>query len=322
MKRQEIIKIDNDLCKINIESLNKNDGEKLKNHIQKYLIIDNINNVLHSINKDALYKIEYWPSGKVLPKNSNGTFAGVFRSEDGKISEHVQLREAGIDFIKLTKTFVNQIMTMYIVSQLSDIKVKCEKILKGQRNDRIGDITGAIKFNEIFPGKDIYGTIRQIITGIDKLERDLEQELDELKTEKEFSDNWISNKTDENVKNYKSICEILFNIFFGYRNLIELEFDLESTNQQHFSANRSIELFRKFLYTCKWCKIEDLELASLPYEKDNDGHYPGEIWRRINSNKDDIIKEMENRIEERRSLYNINKYELTAKGNTFKEVLK
>jgi hypothetical protein len=276
--------VEKDRCIINLDKLDDNNMEKVNNEILKSIKVDNIHSIVHEISKNGIYQIAYWPKGGHLTKNTDGTITVVFRDENGKI------KEVGSDLVNISKAIANQVMLVYIIAQLKDINIKLDNIIKGQHDDRISEIEGAIRTYNCFSSDDkseaniVTPIILQIQTGIVKLERELKIEFNELDPNAKFSDNWVSDKNDELKTKYYNIAESVSWIIKGYEILIDWDINYNIKN----IYNNSVEEFIHFLDNGKWNELVNFSRA-LPYKRNSNIGCPEEIWENINNRKPEMI---------------------------------
>jgi hypothetical protein len=319
MAGRNLVKVETDKCIIELNNLDKNGIDKVKNNILENIKIDNLHSILHDINKNSIYQIAYWPDGGNLTKNADGTITAVFRDESGRILQHGRLKNAGPDFVNLSKTVANQIMLMHIIAQLNEINVKLDNIIKGQHDDRISEIEGAIKTYNYLSDDDksdlkiMNNIILQLTTGITKNERELKNELNDIDPNVKFSDNWASSKNKIIEKKHFHITETIFWIIKGYETLIEWDINYNKKNMY----NNSVEEFIQFLYNGKWEELIMFARA-LPYKKNEFISYPEEIWENINTKKPDMINVMKNQLKIKKN--EIKEYVISARGSTLLEV--
>jgi len=316
MNNTDIVKYEEDKCIIRANEDNLN---IIKDNIFKYIKPDNIAGFLSEINKSGMYRFVNNPKGGYLYKYTDGTVSGVWRNSDtGKILEHGQLKEVGIDIGNVCKAAANQAMFAYIVVQLDEISQKLDLILEGQHNDRIAKIEGAIRAYEHLDGRDggmIDNIVLQLETGITELEKELNQLSGKLDpnakfTKAKITDNWISSKEKEIEKIHKQFVEDVGCIFQGYQTLLKIDVKIGKTT----GAERLIE----FLETGKWKELSELA-RGLPYKKSESG-YPEERWVKIDTEKPAMIKNLRNMIDFENK--KINEYIIEFKGEHLMEALK
>lgn len=307
----DIVKYEKDKCIIRATEDNL---DIIKENIFKYVKPDNIAGFLSEINKSGMYRFINNPKGGYLYKYSDGTVSGVWRNSDtGKILEHGQLKEAGIDIGNVCKAAANQAMFAYIIVQLDEINQKLDLILEGQHNDRIAKIEGAIRAYEHLDGRDsgiIDNIVLQLETGITELEKELNQLSNKLDPKVKLLDNLISSKEKEIEKIHKQFVEDIGYIFQGYQTLMKIDVKIGKTT----GAEHLIE----FLETGKWKELTELARC-LPYIKSEFG-YPEDRWEKIDTEKPVMIKNLRNMIDFEKK--KVNEYIIEFKGKHLLEALK
>jgi hypothetical protein len=312
--------VEKDRCIINMDKIDDNSMEKVDKDILKNIKIDNIHSIVHEISKNGIYQIAYWPKGGHLTENTDGTITVVFRDENGKILQHGKIKKVGPDLVNISKAIANQVMLVYIIAQLKDINIKLDNIIKGQHDDRISEIEGAIKTYNCFSNDDkseaniVVPIILQIQTGIAKLERELKNEFNELEPNAKFSDNWVSDKNDEIKTKYYNIAESISWIIKGYEVLIDWDINHNIKNRY----NNSVEEFIQFLDNGKWNKLVDFSRA-LPYKQNSNIGYPEEIWENINNRKPEMIEILKKQLKLENN--DIKEYIFETNGSKLLEVL-
>lgn len=316
MEDRNLVKIDTDKCVIELNNSDEDSTKRVKSGILSKIPSDFLRNIMHEINrnKNGIYQIAYFPKGGNITQNADGTITAVFRDESGKILEHGKLKSVGHDIANISKSVANQIMLMYVVAQLNEVIAKLDFIIKGQHDDRISEIEGAIKtYNSLSleDKSDINKTldiVNQINTGISKLDRELKSHFIDIDPKAKFSDNWISDKNQMIEKKHEFISDAVYWIIKGYEVLIEWDINCNVKKDD----KNSIDNFIQFLEKYKWEELRLFARALPVTQKESKNIFPEEIWENLHNVKESQLKNNKNEIEE---------YAISANGNKFLEVL-
>ena len=233
-----------------------------KTNILTPILIDIIPDFLQRLGKDDTFRLVFKPEGVDLYKYSDGTYGGVYR-KGGEIIEHTRWEKIGINFTDIIKNFANVAMNMYIASKVNEIEIIAKKILEGQFLDRLSEIESAINAYRLLNDeqkrdmKIMNENNHKLLTGIKKLEHQLEQELIDLYPKKKMSDNWGNDKNENNNEKFNKINFIVNYIIYAYRVLIGWNSDLNN-NQE------AIKMFNNFINNCKWDKIYEFAAGTSP----------------------------------------------------------
>ena len=324
MENTSLITIENDKCIIDLDKADKTSRDLIDENILRYIKFDNIHGILHELSKsgeNALYQIAYWPEGGHLTNNADGTVTAVFRDEKNQILKHGRLKKVGKDLVNISKTMANQIMLVYIISQLDEINVKLDTIIRGQHDDRIAEIEGAIKTLRSLSSQDkseiqnVSGILRQINTGISKLERELKSRLNVISPQEKRAD-WIpgKSKNKELESKYYYIAESISWIIKGYEALMDWDITYSINN----GNNTNTENFIKFLDDEKWDQLIALARA-LPYSQNGVVKAPEDVWAGIKKRKPEILEQLEK--QSRIKNNDVKEYIITGKKAKILEVL-
>lgn len=315
---RNLIVVENEKCIVNYDNLNNiNIKQSIYDNILANLKIDNIHALIQEINKNGIYQIAYWPEGGHLTENQDGTITAVFRDEKGKILQHGKLKQIGPDLVNISKALANQVMLAYIISQLKEINIKLDSIIKGQHDDRISEIEGAIKTYSYLSQedkRDASNIVLQIRTGIAKIQREINNELRNFDPNAKFSDNWVSNKSKEVEKRYYNISECIYWIIKGYEILMDWDVIYNTKN----IYNNSVEEFMQFIENQYWHRLIDISRA-LPYKKNDNIGFPEEMWGNMIKKRPEMMVSLKNQLYINNN--NIKEYVIETNGTKLLEVL-
>ncbi len=234
--------------------------------------------------------------------------------------EHGRLKSVGPNLTNLCKIAVNQALMGAVLVQLDEINEKISLIIQGQHDDRISEISGAIKSYEdckiLKEKKDINYDyfIYKLNTGVIKLEKELYRLLRGYSPKIKFTDNWFSNKNKKNKELYHHCRETILWILKGYITLFEINNTL-SEYKKDINIKSFNKDFIKFLEEeDKWEILKNLS-RGLEYKKNFRGLYPEEEIEEIINYKNLMKKELNISLNSKKNYY------IIGKGKMIKEVL-
>lgn len=157
------------------------------------LLGGDIGQLLERLDSDKLYRLE---SQGELYQNAKGQLVGVIRDESGAIVEHAKFSQKGPQFSDLATNMAMQAMLLKISAQIEEVGKKVDRVLTGQRSDRLAQIqTGIDLYQDALhcsngPCRDqlLRQAIQTLSEGINKCLFDLRDEIQALP---EVPKNWF-----------------------------------------------------------------------------------------------------------------------------------
>ena len=257
---------------------------QLTDYLNKaFLIVADGIQAFECLRSNTLYRLEI-PSGKLLQEGGDGFFRGVFYKKGGGIDLHAKFSKALPQFGDLAANMAMQAVLLKISADIQEVGRKVDRVLIGQRNDRLAHIQSGIDLRSqalqckgaATRDSNLRDSIGELTLGINQLLYDIGEAISDLRIPRGRLEAFFwqfkmgtSNLETETREKLQPIHQLVQALCAGTHERVLAYLDLDEED----AAHQSFRTIRERLATADVEKLLKF-VRQLPYEEEEKAAAP------------------------------------------------